>query len=166
MLLCHVDIEDNTSPILFLNDACVQNNFTLILAWSEEEAARYLETVKALDGKDPSAVIGKHEPKTHQEKMVHVLGSIPSVNKTDASVLLTQFGSFQNMVAASVDELGVCPGVGPKKVRRLYEAFHRPFSTELVKRRKERESNKEEKEPSDAKTLIDSKVDGDTWVNH
>ena len=166
MLLCHVDIEDNTSPILFLNDACVQNNFTLILAWSEEEAARYLETVKALDGKDPSAVIGKHEPKTHQEKMVHVLGSIPSVNKTDASVLLTQFGSFQNMVAASVDELGVCPGVGPKKVRRLYEAFHRPFSTELVKRRKERESDKEEKEPSDAKTLIDSKVDGDRWVNH
>jgi DNA excision repair protein ERCC-1 len=52
------------------------------------------------------------------------------------------------MVAASVDELGVCPGVGPKKVRRLYEAFHRPFSTELVKRRKERESGKEEKELS------------------
>lgn len=161
MLLCHVDIEDNTSPILFLNDTCVQNNFTLILAWSEEEAARYLETVKAFDGKDPSTVIGKHEPKTQHEKLVHVLGSITSVNKKDAGVLLTQFGSFQHLVAASVDELGVCPGVGPKKVRRLYEAFHRPFSTELVKRRKERESDKDEIEPKEgqARTLVDLKVD-------
>jgi DNA excision repair protein ERCC-1 len=144
MLLCYVDIEDNTSPILFLNDMCVQNNFTLILAWSEEEAARYLETVKAFDGKDPTTVIGKHEPKTHQEKLIHALGSIPSVNRTDVSVLLTQFGSFQHLVAASIDELGVCPGVGPKKVRRLYEAFHRPFSTESAAKKKGQESDKKE----------------------
>lgn len=144
MLLCYVDIEDNTSPLLFLNDTCVQNNLTLILAWSEEEAARYLETVKAFDGKDPTTVIGKHEPKTHQERLVHALGSIPSVNRTDVSVLLTQFGTFQHLVAASIDELGVCPGVGPKKVRRLYEAFHRPFTTESAATKKELESDKEE----------------------
>jgi DNA excision repair protein ERCC-1 len=142
MLLCLVDVEDNASPILFLNDLCVQNNFTLILAWSEEEAARYLETVRAFDGKDPTPVIGKHEPKTHIEKVIRALGSIPSVNKSDASQLLTQFGCFRNLVNASVDELGVCPGIGPKKVRRLYEAFHRPFSKDNAKKKKEKKSEK------------------------
>jgi DNA excision repair protein ERCC-1 len=160
MLLCHVDLEDNATPILFLNDTCVQNNLTLILAWSEEEAARYLETVKAFDGKDPNTVIGKHEPKTHIEKVVHALCSVPSVNKTDASQLLNQFGTFQRLATASVDEIGVCPGIGPKKVRRLFEAFHRPFSEESVKRRKERDKVElEEGQEDQVKTSIDLKDD-------
>ncbi|KAL3758314.1 hypothetical protein ACHAWU_004279 [Discostella pseudostelligera] len=160
MLLCLVDVEDNASPILFLNDLCVQNNFTLILAWSEEEAARYLETVRAFDGKDPTPVIGKHEPKTHIEKVIRALGSIPSVNKSDASQLLTQFGCFRNLVNASVDELGVCPGIGPKKVRRLYEAFHRPFSKDNAKKKKEKISEKvdeDEEEDDDQGGARDNK---------
>jgi DNA excision repair protein ERCC-1 len=160
MLLCHVDLEDNATPILFLNDTCVQNNLTLILAWSEEEAARYLETVKAFDGKDPNTVIGKHEPKTHIEKVVHALCSVPSVNKTDASQLLNQFGTFQRLATASVDEIGVCPGIGPKKVRRLFEAFHRPFSEESVKRQKERDKVElEEGQKDQVKASIDLKDD-------
>lgn len=144
MLLCLVDIEDSASSILFLNDLCVQNNYTLILAWSEEEAARYLETVRAFDGKDPTPVIGKHEPKTHIERVIRVLGSVPSVNKSDASQLLLQFGCFRNLVSASIDELALCPGIGPKKVRRLHEAFHRPFSKDKTKKRKGKEIEKEE----------------------
>ena len=160
MLLCHVDLEDNATPILFLNDTCVQNNLTLILAWSEEEAARYLETVKAFDGKDPNTVIGKHEPKTHIEKVVHALCSVPSVNKTDANQLLNQFGTFQRLATASVDEISACPGVGPKKVRRLFEVFHRPFhrpfSEESVKRRKERDKEElEEGQEDQVKASID-----------
>lgn len=142
MLLCLVDIEDCASSILFLNDLCVQNNYTLILAWSEEEAARYLETVRAFDGKDPTPVIGKHEPKTHIEKVIRALGSIPSVNKSDASQLLTQFGCFRNLVSASIEELSVVPGIGPKKVRRLHEAFHRPFVRDKTKKSKEKECEK------------------------
>lgn len=157
MLLCHVDLEDNATPILFLNDTCVQNNLILILAWSEEEAARYLETVKALDG---NTVIGKHEPKTHIEKVVHALCSVPSVNKTDTSQLLNQFGTFQRLATASVDEIGICPGVGPKKVRRLFEAFQRPFSEESVKRRKERDKEELDKGLEDeVKASIDLKDD-------
>lgn len=91
MLLCHVDLDDNTNPILFLNDLCVQNNLTLVLAWSEQEAARYLETVKAFDGKDLS-MIQKREFTNHIDKISHALGSVRSVNKTDASQLLNQVG--------------------------------------------------------------------------
>ena len=39
-----------------------------------------------------------------------------------------------------MDELSLCPGIGEKKVRRLYEAFHKPFSSvQARKRRKEKE---------------------------
>ncbi|KAL7526834.1 hypothetical protein ACHAWF_001930 [Thalassiosira exigua] len=154
MLLCHVDIDDNTSPLLFLNDLCVQNNFTLILAWSEEEAARYLETVKAFDGKDAS-ILQKRDFTTHVDQVSHALGSVRSVNKTDSSQLLNQFGCWKNLAGASIEELSVCPGVGPKKVRRLWEAFHRPFSTEMKKRRKERETEKQSK---DGKVVQDNTI--------
>ncbi|KAL9188672.1 hypothetical protein ACHAXT_007050 [Thalassiosira profunda] len=143
MLLCYVDVDDNAASVLFLNDLCVKNNFTLILAWSEEESARYLETVKAFDGRDPTIIKGR-EYTEHIDQASHALGSVRSVNKTDASQLLTQFGTWKNLAGASIEELSVCPGVGPKKVRRLWEAFHRPFSAETAKRRKE-EREKEKK---------------------
>ena len=153
MLLCHVDIEDNASAILFLNDLCCQHNFTLILAWSEEMAARYLETVKVFNGKDPSTIIGKREigSNDHLAQTAYALKGVASVNQTDSSQLLTQFGSWKNMTQASIEELSVCPGIGVKKVRRLHEAFHRPFSREFAKRRKERE-NKEKKKDGDVKS--------------
>lgn len=150
ILLLHVDIDDNAHVILLLNTMCVHNNFTLILAWSEEEAARYLETFKAFDGKDAS-LIQKREHTNYPDQIAHVLGSVRSVNKTDASQLLTQFGTWKNLVGASVEELSVCPGVGVKKVRRLYEAFHRPFTKEGAKRRREKEkAEKMEKEKNSA----------------
>ena len=147
VLLCHVDIEDNASALLFLNDLCVKNNMTLILSWSDEEAARYIETLKAFDGTDTSA-IEKRDHTTQMEQVAHALASVRSVNKTDAGQLLNQFGCWKNIVSASVDELSVCPGLGPKKVRRLYEAFRKPFSKEAAKRRKEREKDAKEKEDS------------------
>eukprot|EP00985_Skeletonema_marinoi_P031462 scaffold37702_cov155-Skeletonema_marinoi.AAC.1 len=145
VLLCHVDIEDNASALLFLNDLCVKNNMTLILSWSDEEAARYIETLKAFDGTDTSA-IEKRDHTTQMEQVAHALASVRSVNKTDAGQLLNQFGCWKNIVGASVDELSVCPGLGPKKVRRLYEAFRKPFSREAAKRRKEREKDANERE--------------------
>lgn len=148
VLLCHVDIEDNASALLFLNDLCVKNNLTLILSWSEEEAARYIETLKAFDGTDTSA-IETRDHTTQMEQVAHALASVRSVNKTDAVQLLNNFGCWKNIVGASVDELSVCPGLGPKKVRRLYEAFRKPFSKESAKRRKEREKESKEKEVSE-----------------
>ena len=147
VLLCHVDIEDNASALLFLNDLCVKNNMTLILSWSDEEAARYIETLKAFDGTDTSA-IEKRDHTTQMEQVAHALASVRSVNKTDAGQLLNQFGCWKNIVGASVDELSVCPGLGPKKVRRLYEAFRKPFSKEAAKRRKEREKDMKENDNS------------------
>jgi DNA excision repair protein ERCC-1 len=147
ILLCFVDIEDNASALLFLNDLCVKTDLTLLCFWSELEGARYIETLKAFDGTDTSA-IETRDHTSQMEQVAHALASVRSVNKTDAGQLLNQFGCWKNIVGASVDELSVCPGLGPKKVRRLYEAFRKPFSREAAKRRKEREKEAKEREGS------------------
>jgi Helix-hairpin-helix motif len=36
-----------------------------------------------------------------------------------------------NLVQADMEELLACPGIGPTKVRRLYETFHEPFRRTL-----------------------------------
>ena len=136
VLLVLVDVEDNANTLLFLNKLAVLNNMTLILAWSEEEAARYLETYKAFDGKDASSI--QRREQTHfADQIADVLSSVPSVNKPDAAQLLSQFSSLKAVVAASMDELALCPGLGEVKVRRLHDACHKPFSSKRAKRRKE-----------------------------
>jgi DNA excision repair protein ERCC-1 len=132
VLLVLVDVEDNANVLLFLNRLAVVNNLTLILAWTEEEAARYLETFKAYDGKDASS-IQRREQNNFVDQVSDFLCSVRSVNKTDAAQLLSQFTSVKQIMAASPDELALCPGMGEKKVQRLWDAFHKPFSTKRAR---------------------------------
>ena len=37
---------------------------------------------------------------------------------------------------ATVEEIRLCPGIGEKKARRLHEAFNKPFSSAIAKKRK------------------------------
>ena len=48
VLLCMVDTEDNTKTLIDVHKVAVVNGWTLILAWSAEEAARYLETYQVV----------------------------------------------------------------------------------------------------------------------
>lgn len=152
VLLVKVDVEDNAATILYLNKLAVVNDLTLILAWSDEESARYLETYKAFEGKDASS-IQKREQTTYADRVSDVLCTVRSVNKTDAAQLVGQFGSLRALVLASADEISLCPGIGEKKVRRLWESFHRPFSTAAVrkKRKLEREAEERKKVAEDEK---------------
>ncbi len=54
---------------------------------------------------------------------------IRGVNKTDAVTLLNTFGSVAKVAQASAAQLQACPGLAEKKVTRLREAFHEPFSS-------------------------------------
>uniref|UniRef100_A0A7S4I2N4 ERCC1-like central domain-containing protein n=1 Tax=Odontella aurita TaxID=265563 RepID=A0A7S4I2N4_9STRA len=145
VLLVKVDVEDNAATLLYLNKLAVINDLTLILAWSDDECARYLETYKAFEGKDASS-IQKREQTTYADRVSDVLCTVRSVNKTDAAQLVGQFGSLRALVGASADELSLCPGIGAKKVRRLWEAFHRPFSTAAVRKKRRLDREAEEKE--------------------
>lgn len=142
VLLVLVDLEDCSETLLQLNCLAVEHNLTLVLSWSEEEAARYLETLKAFDGHDAS-IIKKREETNFVDQVASVLAECKGVNKTDSQQLLAQFGNFRSMVAASMDELALVPGVGEVKVKRLHDAFHKPFSRKMAAERKKRKQQEE-----------------------
>lgn len=41
--------------------------------------------------------------------------------------LAQRFGSLNGLLQASMEELALCPGIGPTKVKRIHEALHEPF---------------------------------------
>lgn len=55
------------------------------------------------------------------------LTSINKVNKTDVETLRSSLGSFADIARAPSDRLQTLPGFGPVKVRRIKDAFDKPF---------------------------------------
>ena len=49
------------------------------------------------------------------------------MNKTDAATLLNAFGSMENIVKASVEDISICPGFGPQKAHRLHKVLREKF---------------------------------------
>ncbi|KAK1902973.1 DNA excision repair protein ERCC-1 [Dissostichus eleginoides] len=81
---------------------CIMADCTLILAWSPEEAGRYLETYKSYE-KKPADLLKEQVEKNY----------------------LSQ--SVEGIISASKEDLVLCPGLGPQKARRLYDVLHKPF---------------------------------------
>ena len=105
---------------------CIPAGCPLILAWSPEEARRYLETYKACKQKLADLLMEKLE-QDFVSWVTECLTTVRSVNKTDSQTLLTTFGSLEQLIAASREDLSLCPGLGPQKARRLFDVFHEPF---------------------------------------
>lgn len=53
-----------------------------------------------------------------------VLTCVRSVNRTDSLTLLSGCGSVAGIMSASRETLAQCPGLGDKKVGRLWDALH------------------------------------------
>ena len=65
-------------------------------------------------------------------------------------------------MAASKDELALCPGLGQVKVQKLHDAFNKPFSTQAAERLKKRRLEEEENKDDDKTASLKS---GDNkWV--
>lgn len=105
-----------------LQKLCVLRNFTLFCCTSDREAARYLECLRAYDGKSGDAILRGAAAETE-----HPLTSVRGVNKTDAVTLLYNFGSFRKIAEASAERLHQVPGLGDTKVSRLHAALNMPF---------------------------------------
>ncbi|KAG9293063.1 hypothetical protein G9A89_016425 [Geosiphon pyriformis] len=134
VLLVAVDVDNHEDPIRELTKISVTNNFTMILAWSHEEAARYIETYKAYEHRPPSLIMEKVESDYHA-KLTHCLTQIRSLNKTDVLTLASNFGSLQNIISAPTEDLSMCPGFGDQKIRRLQETFTQNFSYSKAKKK-------------------------------
>ena len=104
----------------------------------------YLSTYKAFEHKPPD-LIKERVDKEHGAMLRSALTSISKVNKTDVETLRTSFGvsmfmlcrsssslnrhfqSFAKIAHATPEELRNLPGFGAVKVRRVIDAFEKPF---------------------------------------
>ncbi|XP_026150980.1 DNA excision repair protein ERCC-1 [Mastacembelus armatus] len=126
VLLVQVDVKDPHHALKELARICVMADCTLILAWSPEEAGRYLETYKSYE-KKPADLLKEQVEKDYLSKVTDCLTTVKSINKTDAITLLSTFSSVEGIISASKEDLVLCPGLGPQKARRLYDVLHKPF---------------------------------------
>ncbi|KAL9272551.1 DNA excision repair protein ERCC-1-like protein [Drosera capensis] len=126
VVLCHVDVEDVVKPLLEVTRTSLLHDCTLLCCWSLEECGRYLETIKVYENK-PADIIQGHMDTDYLSRLNHALTAIRHVNKTDVVTLGSTFGSLSNIMDASMEDLARCPGIGERKVKRLYDTFHEPF---------------------------------------
>lgn len=128
VLLVLADIADHSSSMHELSRLSLINNLTLVCTGSEREAARYLETFRSYDNKGAEG-IQERVGDDYASRLNAALSSIRGINRTDVSTLAFTFGSVSSLAIASEEDLRKCPGLGERKVARLFTAMHQPFST-------------------------------------
>ena len=91
ILLILVDIDNPNICLKELNRVCIDHELTLILSWTEEEAARYIDHFTTLQFAPPDAIQTKVDQNDFS-KLTHALTEVKSVNKTDVMTLVSHFG--------------------------------------------------------------------------
>ena len=130
----HVDLDDPVKPLATVTKLACFSDFTLICGWSYEECARYLETFKTYETKPPDLLLGNKTNAATEDyttRVTHALTQIRGVNRTDVLTLTTAFGTLKDILQASEEDLSTCAGLGPTKVKRLYDAFNTGFYPSL-----------------------------------
>ncbi|KAF3782395.1 DNA excision repair protein ERCC-1 [Nymphaea thermarum] len=133
VVLCHIDVEDVVKPLLEVTRTALLHDCTLLCGWSLEECGRYLETIKMYENK-PADIIQERTDTDYLSRMNHALTSIRHINKSDVVTLGSAFGSLSGIMDASMEDLARCPGIGERKVKRLFDTFHEPFKRAIPSR--------------------------------
>ena len=126
VLLVLCDVNDHQAAIKELTKTSLINGLTMLVAWTAEEAGKYVETYKSFEHRPPDA-IKERVAEDFLSQATNVLTQVRGVNKTDVVTLLTRFGSVKGVVRAEREELGMCPGFGEVKAKRLRDTFNQPF---------------------------------------
>lgn len=126
ILLVQVDIIELHHLLKDLAKICILADCTLILAFSPEEAGRYLEAYKVYEFKPPDAIMEKTE-QDFVSKLTECFTTVKSINETDAVTLLSTFKTLDGVMKASKEDLSLCPGFGPQKAKRVHDIFQEPF---------------------------------------
>lgn len=164
-LLCRCDVDDPEGPLAEVAKAALDQHATLLVAFSDAEAARYLELLKAYEAKPADSLKPRVEPDhssrcafarcvghptrrlpvrrrsatvatlASSRRVASVLTTVRAVNKTDAASIGTAFGTLADALRANEAALDSVPGLGPTKVRRLHAAFTAPFLRDAPPRR-------------------------------
>lgn len=108
---------------------CSLADFSLMCAWSYEDAGKILDTYKCFEYKSPESIMDKKlsEKTTDYQCNLDALSSIKSISKTDSLSLLSTFKSLEEIIKSSKLQLEVCPGLGCTKAEALCKFFNKPF---------------------------------------
>lgn len=137
VLLVYIDIDDFQDTLRELDKLCLFNKLTLILSWSNEQCATYLQNLKFVEKEASKRIIQGRRTKDEDvianegkylERVVNTVSSIKSVNQSDAKSLLVKFGSIKGIIESDADKLTNIQGLGQLKVDRLLRAFNEPFT--------------------------------------
>ena len=137
-----VDVEDQGSMETLLEEItmiCVLNGIRMLLAWSNDEAARIMEILHVF-GPDRAADIARGNISTAftgsgnrdqwlaqaKEALCTVQGG---VGPKDAMQLLNHFGSMRALLNASREEFSAVPSIGTKKSNHLQNVFSTKWTT-------------------------------------
>lgn len=133
ILLLMVDVPEPRVPLKELTKFAVLANATLMVCWTFDEAARFLELYKQFEFKSPEILMEKQFANNKGVEgafdcVVDALSCVKRINKTDAVSLLTNFESLSAIVKANTATLSLCHGLGPLKAEQLHALFRRPFT--------------------------------------
>ena len=133
ILLTMVDIENHEQALQELSKTSMINNLTLILAWSAQEAGRYIELFKSYEHASPSSIRAR-QAESWQESLTEFVTTPRNINKTDAASLISNFGTLRAAINAEPEELALIPGWGEKKVKSWYTTVREPFRVKRTAR--------------------------------
>jgi DNA excision repair protein ERCC-1 len=158
ILLIQCDTNDPSQSLKELARLCILYDLTLLVSWTDEESARYLETYRIMEGKSAENLMDtqQHQSTDYLTKFIDTITQVKSINKTDAQTLLHAFGSLKSILNATNEQLCVCPGLGSLKAQRLHQSFNQPFKRQKQKQK----TNKQEKHFQDERLDL-SNIDED-----
>lgn len=149
LILAMVDIPDHENSLRELAKTAVVNDFTLLLAWSAQEAGHYLELYKACENAAPTA-IRTHAAQSYRESLEEFVTTPRTINKSDAASLISTFGSVRVAVNSRPEQLNTVPGWGEKKVKQWCGAVREDFR---IRKQAARSSTKEPARARDNKEI-------------
>ena len=126
VVICIIDLEDATKALREINKISNVTACALVCTWSPEESARYVELLKANEGVSPSFIQGNQE-NDFISKVHRALTGLRDVNKIDAVTLCDNFGTLATIIRKTRTLNLMSPGVGPTKLRQVFDALHRPL---------------------------------------
>ena len=116
VFLVFVDQDYPEKPLRELTRVSLFLDFCIVLAWSEEEAARYLETFKLYEHRSADS-IRERQSQNAIQRATNILTSIRTINKTDAINLITNYKSIKEIVLAEREDLELIAGIGQAKIK-------------------------------------------------
>ncbi|EPR79464.1 Ercc1 DNA repair protein [Spraguea lophii 42_110] len=122
ILLLLVDIPNYELLITELFEFCDFYDTTIILSYSNEEAARYIQSFD-LNKKRTENIIQKKEG---DHKMRFLCG-IPKITKEDAVNLEMKYKNIKNIINSSGEELKGINNMGDKKIKSMKEYWEMSF---------------------------------------